>query len=206
MVTKLITQDQICRAALQIITDYGLANLSMRNLAIKLQIQAPSLYQHIQNKTHLIELIQAYSFKAYHLVGDLNPDCHSWQEYILQILHNMRNFFIENPALFELFAAYSANSPEARQTFENFLDSMINYGFSLSQASHIGRSMRIYVLGHVQFELSSLNQGEYPIIDPQFPLNYRFFMLDGGYNHQESFDFGAQLLIAGCEKLLAINQ
>ncbi len=206
MVTKSITQDQICQAALQIITTKGLDKLSMRNLAEKLQIQAPSLYQHIHNKSHLIELIQAYSFKAYHLVGDLNPDCPSWQEYIYQILQNMRQFFVKNPALFKLFAAYSANSPEARQTFESFLQTMLQYGFSLSQASHIGRAMRIYVLGHVQFELSSLEQGNYPLIDPQFPLNYRFFMLDGGYNHHESFEFGAQLLIAGCEKLLEANQ
>lgn len=179
----------------------------MRRIAEKLKIQAPSLYQHVRNKAHLIELVQAYSFKAHHLVGNLNPACKDWQEYLFQILQNMRRFFIDNPSLFELFASYSPNSPEARQTFESFLQTMIDCGFTLHQVSYIGRSIRVYVLGHVQFEVSSqkFNHGQYPKVDSQFALNYQFFMVDGGYNHQASFDFGARLLIAGCEKLFAEN-
>lgn len=49
-----LTRGQIIDAAMAILRDYGLADLSMRRLARDLQVQPGALYWHIQNKQDLL--------------------------------------------------------------------------------------------------------------------------------------------------------
>ena len=50
MTSKNISKELICKESLILIQEGGLVKLSMRNLAAKLGIKAPSLYVHIKNK------------------------------------------------------------------------------------------------------------------------------------------------------------
>jgi len=205
--SKNITKELICKESLKIIKEEGLGKLSMRNLAARLGIKAPSLYVHIKNKADLIIMLQAYAFNANHLMGTLNPDDNSWQEYLLHIMHNMREFFLKNPYLFELFAAYESTSDESRTTFEKYLTKMQLYGFSLKNAAYIGRILRMFVIGHVEFEYkSAVSNRDHPQlpanIKPEFALIEEFFNKEGGYDHHQSFDFGIKLITKGCESLL----
>ena len=207
MASKNITKELICKESLKIIKEDGLGKLSMRNLATRLGIKAPSLYVHIKNKADLIIMLQAYAFNANHLMGTLNPDDDSWQEYLLHLMRNMRQFFLDNPFLFELFASYESNSDESRETFEKYLIKMQGYGFSLKDSAYIGRIIWMFILGHVEFEYKSAQiNREHPSlpqnINPSFKNIKRFFDLYKGYNHEESFSFGAKLIINGCEHLL----
>lgn len=207
MASKNITKELICKESLKIIKEDGLSKLSMRNLATRLGIKAPSLYVHIKNKADLIIMLQAYAFNANHLMGTLNPDDNSWQEYILHIMTNMRQFFLNNHYLYELFASYESNSDESRETFEKYLLKMQAYGFSLKDSAYIGRIMRMFILGHVEFEYrSTQNNREHPVlpqnINPKFKNIKSFFDEYEGYDHNESFIFGAKLIINGCEQLL----
>ncbi len=208
MASKNINKDLICQESLALIKEGGLAKLSMRNLAARLGIKAPSLYVHIKNKADLIILLQAYAFKANQLIGSLDPANSNWQDYIYNIMQNMRKFFLDNPWMFELFAAYNSNSEESQQTLESYLTKMQTYGFSLEEAAYIGRVMRVFVIGHVEFEYNSnVNTSEHPSlpikINEKFKNVYMFHVTNGGYNHEKSFDFGAKLIIHGCEKLLS---
>jgi AcrR family transcriptional regulator len=94
MASKNITKELIFGEALALIKEGGMAALSMRNLAGRLGIKAPSLYVHIQSKAELILLLQAHTFKTSQLIGSLNPNVLTWQELLFAIMTNMRNFFI----------------------------------------------------------------------------------------------------------------
>ena len=63
MASKNITKELIFAESLSLIKEGGMAALSMRNLAGRLGIKAPSLYVHIQSKAELILLLQAHTFK-----------------------------------------------------------------------------------------------------------------------------------------------
>lgn len=210
MASKNITKDLICQEALILIKEGGLAKLSMRNLAARLGIKAPSLYVHIKNKADLVSLLQAYTFKANQFVGNLDSNGKTWQEFTYQIMLNMRHFFLTNPWLFELFASYSTYTEEYQQTFEKYLSQMQSYGFSTYQAAYIARIMRVYVIGHVEFEYSSTtNQEQLPTstnFNENYINTYNFYVNMGGYNHNQSFEFGANLLIDGCNNLLQNSQ
>ena len=49
-----LSQGMICDAALEIVEADGLDALTMRSLARKLEVQAPSLYAHYRDKSELI--------------------------------------------------------------------------------------------------------------------------------------------------------
>jgi AcrR family transcriptional regulator len=53
------TKARIFDEALSLVEERGLAYLSMRNLADRLHIKAPSLYKHVDNKDEIIAYIQA---------------------------------------------------------------------------------------------------------------------------------------------------
>ncbi|WP_315914878.1 TetR family transcriptional regulator [Arthrobacter sp. lap29] len=52
-----LTREQIVAAAMGILREYGLADLSMRRLARDLQVQPGALYWHIKNKQELLTVL-----------------------------------------------------------------------------------------------------------------------------------------------------
>lgn len=207
---KNITKELICREALHLIKEGGMAKLSMRNLAARLNIKAPSLYVHIKNKADLITLLQDYTFKAHKLADAFTPNSSNWRELLSEIMRNMRDVFKTKTWLFELFASYQFNSDDSRQAFEHFLSKMMSFGFTLKQAGYIGRNLRIFVIGNVTFEThSTLATREHPRlpenIKPEFELNQQFYNLLTEKEHDEMFEFGINIMLDGCEKFLASN-
>lgn len=57
-----LTRELVIEAAFDLLQEKGLAGLSLRNLASKLDIKAPSLSWHIQNKSTLISLMNQNLF------------------------------------------------------------------------------------------------------------------------------------------------
>jgi TetR/AcrR family transcriptional regulator, tetracycline repressor protein len=49
-----LTRDEVLAAALHIVDEYGLADLSMRRLAAQLEVQPGALYYHVANKQSLL--------------------------------------------------------------------------------------------------------------------------------------------------------
>jgi AcrR family transcriptional regulator len=56
---------RIFQEALQLVSESGLKNLSMRNLADRLHIKAPSLYKHVENKDEIVAYIQAKGIESF---------------------------------------------------------------------------------------------------------------------------------------------
>lgn len=52
-----LNRDVITRAAVALLDEVGLAELSTRRLAAKLGVQSPTLYWHVKNKADLLDLV-----------------------------------------------------------------------------------------------------------------------------------------------------
>lgn len=59
------TKTRIFSEALLLVQEKGIANLSMRNLADRLHIKAPSLYKHISSRDEIVSEIQAEGIKKF---------------------------------------------------------------------------------------------------------------------------------------------
>src|SRR3954451_17866140 len=69
-----ISAPVIADAALQIVREVGVERLSMRALAGRLGVRAPSLYHHIANKTELLRLVARHAFASF------GPDIDAYEE------------------------------------------------------------------------------------------------------------------------------
>jgi AcrR family transcriptional regulator len=58
-------QLRIFEAALQLLEEKGLQGLSMRNLADRLHIKAPSLYKHVEGRDEIIAQLQAWGIERF---------------------------------------------------------------------------------------------------------------------------------------------
>ena len=59
------TRERIFSESLALLESKGLAALSMRNLADRLHIKAPSLYKHVEGRDEIIADLQAYGIKKF---------------------------------------------------------------------------------------------------------------------------------------------
>jgi AcrR family transcriptional regulator len=62
---KMVNRQAIAEAAWQIVEAEGSAALSMRTLASKLGIKAPSLYDHVKNRDEIIALLQTRALEQF---------------------------------------------------------------------------------------------------------------------------------------------
>lgn len=75
-----IDQRQIIEVALQLLDEQGLAQLQMRTLAKRLDVQASALYWHVRNKGELLSLMSGHFYAA--ALASLPPQL-SWREWLL---------------------------------------------------------------------------------------------------------------------------
>ncbi|MGY1725606.1 TetR/AcrR family transcriptional regulator C-terminal domain-containing protein [Geodermatophilus sp. SYSU D01062] len=52
-----ISRDDVVRAAVEVLDDEGLAGLTLRGVAARLGVSAPTLYWHVKDKRHLLDLV-----------------------------------------------------------------------------------------------------------------------------------------------------
>lgn len=206
LASKTINKEVVCKAALELIKEDGIEQLTLRNVAKKINLQAPSLYTYMKNKEDLLAMVQAYAFKEYQLYLAFNPPAVTWQEYVASIARNMRKSFLENSWMYALFATYISNSEESHQIFEEYIQKMEAEGFSFKSAAYIARLIRVYVSGHVMLQVNeSVDKSDYPHlndVEVNYPKTYKFYVGMGGYSHDESFEFGLRALVMGCATFL----
>lgn len=89
----LLSQDSITAEALALI-DTG-AEFSMRALAKRLGVAAPSLYRHVDSRNHIVELIRVK------LVSErpLPPVCAAWRDEIEQLVRTLWRTYASHPNL-----------------------------------------------------------------------------------------------------------
>jgi AcrR family transcriptional regulator len=98
----------IVEATLAVIRDQGVDGLTMRALADRLDVRAPSLYHHVRNKDELLELVARNAFDrfaadraAYERVATLDD----WIAVTTTGAHRLRAFYAEHPGLAGLIQA-----------------------------------------------------------------------------------------------------
>ncbi len=79
MAPRLIDRSSIVLAARTILTEQGLAAVSLRNVAAALGVRAPSLYRHVPGKGALLGLVSEQIFRE--CLAQV-PECDDWREWL----------------------------------------------------------------------------------------------------------------------------
>src|SRR5262245_38091757 len=91
-----LSREQIVRAAVDLLDEEGVAGLSMRKLAARLDAGATSLYWHVQTKDDLLDLVID---EAYGEVDVPDAELAGWRAGVTLFAHSLRATLLRHPWL-----------------------------------------------------------------------------------------------------------
>jgi TetR/AcrR family transcriptional regulator, tetracycline repressor protein len=149
-----LTRERILAAALRIIDERGLDDLTMRALGAELGVEAMSIYRHVPGKgavlDGVVELLLA------ELEAD-RPSQEEWQIHLADLARRFRAVSLAHPSAFPLLGRRSLSAYVAGQTMTaSALATMIAGGFTPDDAIAALRAVVRFTLG---FALSDPREG-----------------------------------------------
>jgi len=152
---------KILQAAVTLIDETDLRQLTMRRLGTRLGVEAMSLYHYVHSREDLldgvVELVidDLYGDPDVHITGD------NWQDYLPRLAHGVRRIALAHPQVFPLIATRPPAAPWVRpplrslRWMESFLDTLHHCGFSDAASVAAYRSFSSFLLGHLLLEVSA---------------------------------------------------
>lgn len=128
----------ITRAALALLDEVGLAELSTRRLAARLGVQSPTLYWHVKNKAELLDLV------AEAICADTpEPDASApWREQVTSGLRRFRAQLLAHRDAAQVLR----ERPRRRQHTATAAGILLDAGLSPDDAEHGARLLSAHVL------------------------------------------------------------
>ncbi|NLD87435.1 MAG: TetR/AcrR family transcriptional regulator [Clostridiales bacterium] len=203
----MLSQDSILQAAKLLVQTDGLEGLSMRKLAAGLNVKAMSLYNHIKNKDHLIDLLldDVVSQIA------LPRENENWQREMLRRAESAHRVFLESAwSLMPLLSRINSG-PSMLRYIDRSLACLHCAGFTLPEADRILHYFDSYIYGFTLIELRFPIQAEnyqstteemLPALPKKdYPAMHQLslILLQGGYDGKQDFVSGIQTILKGLE-------
>ncbi|MES2056131.1 MAG: TetR/AcrR family transcriptional regulator C-terminal domain-containing protein [Pseudomonadota bacterium] len=202
-----IDRQQIVATALDVLNDVGIDRLTTRLIADRLGVQQPALYWHFKNKRMLLDAMNGEILTRGH--RDRTPRSgEPWQTFIRRNAHSFRSALLAYRDAARVHAG-TEGDPEDVDHFEAQLTFLVAAGMKVESALKLQIAIGRYIVGCVmeqQAELASPPDKDsldravkgHPLLSIAIAA-YR----DGG--HEELFEAGLDLLIAGAEAKLLVS-
>ncbi|SEA53714.1 DNA-binding transcriptional regulator, AcrR family [Leifsonia sp. 21MFCrub1.1] len=196
------SRDDVAEAALRILDDLGLPDLTMRRLAASLDVQPSALYWHFPNKqTLLAELadrIVATRPEGSAAGKDAGPEAAGgadtdWAESVRSEAAALRDALLAYRDGAEVVSSTLALGLGSPETVDRFARAVARGGFDAETSRRAATALLHFVLGHVSHEqqrlqydsLGVLATGDSSPLDEDDPA--------------AAFAFGVDLLVGGLE-------
>jgi AcrR family transcriptional regulator len=170
-----LSRDRILAAAIELADASGPSALTMRRLGQVLDVEAMSLYHHVNGREDLLEGMVA------RLVDDVQIPVHEalgpadgWQTFLQHVGHEIRRIAVEHPQLFPLVATRPPAAPWLRpplrslRIVDSFLDGLGRRGLDDDEAVHVYKVFAGFLLGHLLLEVTEAGAETAP---PEEPLD-----------------------------------
>jgi AcrR family transcriptional regulator len=214
-----LSRDQIVRATMDLLDAEGLAGLSMRKLAAKLDSGATSLYWHVQTKDDLIDLVIDEIYGEVDVPG---ADLAGWRPGVLLLAHNLRAAVLRHGWLPEVIYTRPSIGPNAVSMGSRGLALFEAAGFTGSDIDYAMGAVLSFVFGNAnsqaawqaslrragrsydEWKTEVLKEADQVTVDhPEMRESVeRRRVLDADQLQNESFSYGLDALLDGLEKRL----
>ena len=138
-----LTREVIIDAAIELIEQEGLDNLSTRALGTRLGVQAMALYHHVESKDALLDLVTTRLALMIEFPDAETP----WRPAIEAVAHSYIGIARRYPRAFPLLAARRFNTPETLPVLENILSIFRRAGLPPAGIATAFRIMGYYLSG-----------------------------------------------------------
>lgn len=199
-----LTRDRVLVAALRLIDERGLDELTMRALGAELGVEAMSIYKHVPSKGAVLDGVVEL------LLAELEtgrPSSTEWRAHLADLARRFRAVSLAHPSAFPLLRRRSLSAYEVgRGMTEGALETMIAGGFTRDEAIAALRTVVRFTLG---FALSDPREGmasggappgtTLPVADDHPLLAALMRAVTDPDGEEQLFEFGLAAVIRGIE-------
>ena len=205
-----LSRERVLRAAVAFADQSGIGSLSMRKLGEALGVEAMSLYNHVANKSELLDGMVDLVFSEIEL-----PSCRAdWKTAMRQRAVSARQALAGHPWAIALMESRTSPGPATLRHHDAVIGSLREGGFSIEMAAHAFSVLDSYIYGFAlqeaslpfhtaqetaemtQMILKQLSPGEYPHLT-ELTLEH---VLQPGYDYGTEYQFGLDLILDGLER------
>ena len=195
-----LNRRRVLEAAVRFVDREGLEALSMRKLGAELGVEAMSLYNHVPNKSALLDgMVEV-------LLGELSipPENHSWEERVREGWRSFRRLAHEHPNVFPLFVTRPPSTMDGVWLIEEFVKTLRKAGFGPETTLHAFRTLSSYTFGYAMSEIRGFalepggtRPGIQGLPPEAFPHIYELKPYLQGVDHDAEFEFGLDRILSG---------
>jgi AcrR family transcriptional regulator len=207
-----LTRDRVLRAAVDLANTAGIEALSMRKLGDALGVEAMSLYNHVSNKSELLDGMVDVVFAEI----DLPPTDVDWRTAMRTRALSARRVLNRHRWAIGLMESRSAPGPATLRHHDAMLGCLRRAGFSVVMTGHAYALLDSFVYGFAVQEASLpfdspedaaqvahdiLRQapaGEYPYLAELAAER----VMQAGYDFGDEFEVGLDLLLDSLERAI----
>jgi AcrR family transcriptional regulator len=206
---KPLSRERVLRAAIALADGTGMSSLSMRNLARELGVEAMSLYNHVANKSDLLDGMVDL------VIGEIEAPSHNvdWKDAMRGRATSAHEVLQRHAWATQLIVSRVNTGPASLHYVEATLGCLRHAGFSFALADRAWNAIDSHIYG---FTLQKLNfpfevdeyaevAGAYlpHISSEQYPHLRALTQLVSERKHTglQDFTFGLELLLDGLERL-----
>lgn len=156
-------QWEIIETALELLSEKGYNELSMRDIAKKLNVKAPAIYWHFKNKAALVDYMAEYILRKE--MGNFSPRAgqQSWQDWMIHHISLLRKAMLSYPDGGRVVAgAHLFPAVTLAKIMEYSLDSLYSAKIDMDTAQSIVLTAIHYTFGYVIEEQADRHSFESP--------------------------------------------
>jgi AcrR family transcriptional regulator len=199
-------------AAVSLADEVGLESLTMRELGVRLGVEAMSLYNHVANKDDLLDGMVDLVVSEI----DLPSDTADWKEAMRRRAISAQSVFSRHPWASALVDSRESSGPARLRYFDWVIGTLRRAGFTLEMTVRAFSLLDSYVYG---FGRQQLNVAAPPDMTPEemaeaflraipadeYPYLREMVVehaMKSGYDEGADFEFGLDLVLDGLARLL----
>ncbi len=205
-----LNKERVLRAAVELADEVGVAALTMRKLAQRLDVEAMSLYHHVANKSDVLDGMVDVVFGEIELPStDVE-----WKTAMRQRAGAMRDALNRHPWAIGLMESRRNPGPATLRHHDAVLGCLRRAGFSVAMTAHVYSVLDSYIYGFAMQEQNmpfnspeelesladTIMQQVSADTHPHFTEMATEYALQPGYSYANEFEFGLDLILDGLER------
>lgn len=186
--------DVIAQAALDLLDEDK--EPSMRAIARRLGVSAPSLYHHVSSKDEVVNLIR----DALSATAPPSPAYATWREQAEDMFRGLYGLYAARPRLAELFVRSPIKSLAVLDAYGDLARQMMSEGFTARDVAVVLEMLDSYAIG-LGFGHAA-PENVWDVEDESHPLALATAALTPRERLDEAFERGLALLLDGAQRLI----
>ena len=206
-----LNRERVLRAAVLLADEDGIDALTMRELGVRLGVEAMSLYNHVANKDDILDGMVDL------VVGeiDLPADAADWRHAMRARAVSAWAVFARHPWVSPLIDSRESSGPARLRYLDWVIGTLRRAGFSLEMAAHAFSVLDSYIYGFGRQSLNASAEGDMtpeemaeaflqaiPADEYPYLREMADHVMASGRDEDADFAFGLDLILDGLERLL----